>query len=311
MSVSFSVSFVDRTSIYTGYYALLAADVVAAGQRWGEHFVSSASIEISVSFSTALGPTANGATAAYQPFGMQNAISVYQTGDAYEIATGIDPNGSGQDINISINPNFLANSLWLDPNPANRTVQPGKVDAISAFIHEIGHALGFIGYRNFATGQLGGDFETVFDSYIISSNGLFYFNVPNAVLAYGGAVPLTAGNIYHYGNSAGPGSDLVPGGLMNGVSFRSGTLYDVAPLDIAIMKDLGLPVNDFVGYRGNDIITAGNGDDVLKGLEGDDTLNGGAGADTMIGGPGNDTYVVDNPGDAVIENPAEGTDSVH
>jgi trimeric autotransporter adhesin len=39
-------------------------------------------------------------------------------------------------------------------------------------------------------------------------------------------------------------------------------------------------------------------------------LNGGPGADTMIGGSGDDTFVVDNPGDVVIENPDEGWDSV-
>src|SRR5436309_1440705 len=34
------------------------------------------------------------------------------------------------------------------------------------------------------------------------------------------------------------------------------------------------------------------------------------GADTMIGGAGNDTYVVDNVGDVITENAAEGTDLV-
>ena len=34
-------------------------------------------------------------------------------------------------------------------------------------------------------------------------------------------------------------------------------------------------------------------------------ITGGAGADAMTGGAGNDAYVVNNPGDAVIENPVE------
>jgi len=50
--------------------------------------------------------------------------------------------------------------------------------------------------------------------------------------------------------------------------------------------------------------------DRLYGFGGDDALNGGLGADSMAGGTGNDTYTVDNAGDAVIENPNEGTDLV-
>jgi Ca2+-binding RTX toxin-like protein len=39
-------------------------------------------------------------------------------------------------------------------------------------------------------------------------------------------------------------------------------------------------------------------------------LTGNAAANTLTGGPGNDTYVVDNVGDAVVENANEGTDTV-
>ena len=49
---------------------------------------------------------------------------------------------------------------------------------------------------------------------------------------------------------------------------------------------------------------------MLTGNSGDNVLDGGVGADTMIGGLGNDTYIVDNPGDVVIENPNEGIDTV-
>ena len=46
------------------------------------------------------------------------------------------------------------------------------------------------------------------------------------------------------------------------------------------------------------------------GGDGNDTLDGGLDADSMTGGTGDDGYVVDNAGDAVIENSDEGTDLV-
>ncbi|MFA7322180.1 MAG: calcium-binding protein, partial [Dokdonella sp.] len=63
--------------------------------------------------------------------------------------------------------------------------------------------------------------------------------------------------------------------------------------------------------NGLDNVLVGNaGVNVLTGVTGNDTLDGGAGADALIGGSGNDTYVIDNVGDTVTENTAEGTDTV-
>lgn len=64
------------------------------------------------------------------------------------------------------------------------------------------------------------------------------------------------------------------------------------------------------GSSNNDSFAGGNAGDIFVSLAGDDTIDGGLGADTMIGGTGNDTYVVDNAGDAVLEKPGEGTDTV-
>ncbi|MDI1227524.1 MAG: type I secretion C-terminal target domain-containing protein [bacterium] len=64
------------------------------------------------------------------------------------------------------------------------------------------------------------------------------------------------------------------------------------------------------GTATNDTINGLAGNDIIIANAGNDTLNGGLGADIMNGGLGNDVYVVDDAGDVVNENAAEGTDLV-
>lgn len=64
------------------------------------------------------------------------------------------------------------------------------------------------------------------------------------------------------------------------------------------------------GFAGDDLLDGGAGDDVLEGGVGHDTLTGGRGADQLIGGEGNDVYIVDDPGDRVIESAGGGYDVV-
>ena len=55
------------------------------------------------------------------------------------------------------------------------------------------------------------------------------------------------------------------------------------------------------GTSGNDNLLGTDGNDTLQGLAGNDTLDGGAGADSMEGGLHDDVFIVDNPGDVVVE----------
>ncbi len=68
--------------------------------------------------------------------------------------------------------------------------------------------------------------------------------------------------------------------------------------------------DELIGDDGNDRLLGQLGNDSLDGGAGWDVLNGGSGDDTMTGGTGSDVYVVDRPGDVVIEHAGQGVDTV-
>lgn len=86
-----------------------------------------------------------------------------------------------------------------------------------------------------------------------------------------------------------------------------GTQYGTAGNDMLVG---GSETDNLYGLAGDDMLWGEDGNDWLEGGAGDDILYGGPGSDVMIGGAGNDQYVVDAPGDRVIENEDEGTDTV-
>jgi uncharacterized delta-60 repeat protein len=77
----------------------------------------------------------------------------------------------------------------------------------------------------------------------------------------------------------------------------------------------GGPHDDTIsGKAGDDIINGNDGNDVLYGGKGADVFDLDpqmrGGADQLVGNEGNDTYYLDDPGDQVIEQPVQGTDTI-
>lgn len=250
--VSFNVSFGDPSNQWSAYHGLIRAQVEAAGQEWMRFFGQPAfntTLDVLVNF----GPvaTANGGSAAASYVDTVGGFTLWEAGATAKLRHGGDVNGSDADIVFTIGTNgYLQNELWFDPTPGDLSDDPvpaNRTDARSVMLHEFGHAFGFNGWRDWASGQLPGNYQSTFDQFVTGGGAsAAYFNGPQAMAVYGGRVPLTGGNLFHLGNSNAsglPGVDLVPD-LMNGVVFYRGTRYQVSALDLAIMQDVGLP---FVG----------------------------------------------------------------
>jgi len=242
-----NVTFSGDNGQLSGYYSSVVNDLNDAAGDWEKLFVSGVASTLNVNVVFDNSPTANSSSLFVTPLYNIGSTWVYQQGAADVVLSGTHNPWGLYDAVIHIGTSYLTNELWFDPNPANIGPVPvDKTDAESTFIHEFGHIFGFEGYRDQSTGILASpNAESIFDTWVTFLNNAPYFTGPNAESVYGGAVPLTVGNIYHVGNPSGPGADLevYPPDLMNGNVFYRGTKYEISPLDAAIFADLGLTTN--------------------------------------------------------------------
>lgn len=222
-----TLTFNDPLNLLTPFETAIRASVHAAWDMWEIYFTRHAPVELEINVYSGAGATlASAGSRVSQSTGEFDADRrVFQVGVAYELATGIDPNGAAPDGEISISPNlsqFAFRASAHDPLPT------GKFDAITIFAHEIGHVLGFSSGSRVFTNSV-----NTFDRHVSGlSNPVF--SGPAAMAANGGnPVALDPGSRSHLAGS----SDLMAANLVNG-QFRV-----VEPVHIAILQDAGLPVS--------------------------------------------------------------------
>ncbi|MBX9608423.1 MAG: hypothetical protein K2Y51_19550, partial [Gammaproteobacteria bacterium] len=103
--------------------------------------------------------------------------------------------------------------------------------------------------------------------------------------------------------------DTVAEGLNEGVDLVLASINHTLAANVDNLTLTGAALTGFGNALAN-VLTGNAQNNVLDGDAGNDTLDGGQGADTLTGGLGNDIFVVDDLGDAVIEQSGGGTDTV-
>jgi len=241
--------------------AAIVADVRRAASDWGVYIGGFGSIDIQINIAAVPSMRAGGGADAGVRWATDGSRVVYQNGTIAELVNGVDPNGGASDLTITIDPSYLQNELWLGPDPFNASAIPvNRTDAVSVFRHELGHAFGIQGYRS-PSGVLPSGFETTWDQLVqINDDGSASFVGADAMGIYGGAVPVTTlqngEQYFHLGN----GADAASNDLMNGIVFNRGLSYRISHLDVAILKDLGVPTTSAADLTSSDFNGDGHSD---------------------------------------------------
>jgi hypothetical protein len=245
---------------------LFQQNICAATELWAAQFNSSESIVVRVESRPDL--TRAGGTHSLGRLLFTNAAGkqVWEPGPLTRILTGDNPGeeSTGYDLVLSYNAAFVEAAHWFDPQPQLRTaaVPFNKGDFLSVTLHELGHAFGIAGYRDFTTGLIHGNLATPFDnlSYFGGDGNPFnssgspnpmFFDGAQAANLYGSDLPLThklAGdpqfgqNFYHLGACEPAAPDGLETTLMNGCAIPNGSRLSIAPIDRAVVGDLGYPL---------------------------------------------------------------------
>ncbi len=245
-AVDWNVTIDDQIGSYASLYPAMIEQTKIAGATWASYMqTADTTIDVKISILNVVSNRGSGRSETTHFLGRFNGIRLYEQSAAWELRSGNDINGALPDVLIELDPDYINTQMWFDPSPLTRSVPVpnNRIDSMSVFLHELGHAIAMNGWKDHVTAQLPSDYQSTYDQFITTVNNWRYFTGPAAMALYGGPVPLNAVNLHHVGNNFGsPGSELIPD-LMNGVVFNWGTRYYISSLDRAIIADTGVPIS--------------------------------------------------------------------
>jgi hypothetical protein len=243
-------------------------DVSFALSEWGQYVVGAAGLRVSLDFvdgGNFGGELAEGSPGGFVPTGQTiDGHPIFIPDSLYALETGNYATGFSSDLAITIiaSPSNLEN-FYINPDPQESTAVPAdKFDLVSVLEHEIGHGLGFIGLIDRSDPTPGeppipaGEDADTYDMLVSYGSSGATFTGANAEAVYGdmigagSAVPvplyyttesdLIGENFYHVASIA-----AMDGDLMN-IALSPGTFIPISNLDLAILKDTGVPVTSDV-----------------------------------------------------------------
>src|SRR4051812_3545675 len=101
-------------------------------------------------------------------------VQVYDALTDIKLETGIDRNGASFDLGMDLTVNAIRTLLYFNPNPAASatpySVPSNRADALSVFLHEVGHGLGIASLSKAITDSTFSTSKSVFDTFIDSNS---------------------------------------------------------------------------------------------------------------------------------------------
>ena len=242
MTFAYTITVDDPT--HAANDALLTTNLKAALDAWSVYLTGSGAVDIKLGITTtaASGELGEGGSEIAIAVGTDGARTVYQSGAANELATGVDPNGATDDGGIELSSTALS-QIYFSATPGSGTTPKGQYDGLSILTHELGHIFGIDGFRDGST--LPSDSESTWDQLVQVSGRTAAFTGAHAMAVYGAAVPVTttydSGEAYyHFANSL---RDQASNDLMSGTGLPTATVRVISPLDVATMADVGTPLS--------------------------------------------------------------------
>jgi len=226
MAAQLNVQFTDASAAGDPSQGLVRFAVATAFSDWTRHFdYTSGVFTINVSF-----------RAATQPADVSLSIQDFTKVGSIPFSTVVEPSfGLSFAARAASSTTVLTSTLYV--NPANFVGSfPSRSNIVAPVERELGHALGIAQLRlgNVVRGPVLQTRQTVYEGGVrfvqLPPNAVATFNGPNAEAVYRGPVPVDNGrtNVTTVGGGA-------------AVDTTTQGASEVQPLDVALLRDAGLP----------------------------------------------------------------------